>query len=294
MHKIVPSLWFDTEAREAVNFYISLFADSKITWSTVIENTPSGTSEQFGFKLAGLDFVAISAGPLFKLNPAISLTVNCESSEEADALWGKLAEGGFPLMELGQYPFAERFGWIQDRFGLSWQLTYTADAGEITQKIQPSLMFINKQYGRAEEAINFYLDLFKNSETLALTRYPTGHPFEKERTVMFSKQRFEDVQFLLNENSSNHAFDFNEAFSFTIYCDTQEEIDYYWYKLTAVPESEVCGWLKDRFDVSWQIVPRELDEMLLTEDKAAKDRVVATFMKMKKLDIAALRKAFKG
>ena len=197
-------------------------------------------------------------------------------------------------MELGQYPFAERFGWIQDRFGLSWQLTYTADAGEITQKIQPSLMFINKQYGRAEEAINFYLDVFKNSETLALTRYPTGHPFEKERTVMFSKQRFEDVQFLLNENSSNHAFDFNEAFSFTIYCDTQEEIDYYWYKLTAVPESEVCGWLKDRFDVSWQIVPRELDEMLLTEDKAAKDRVVATFMKMKKLDIAALRKAFKG
>lgn len=111
---------------------------------------------------------------------------------------------------------------------------------------------------------------------------------------MFSKQRFEDVQFLLNENSSNHAFDFNEAFSFTIYCDTQEEIDYYWYKLTAVPESEVCGWLKDRFDVSWQIVPRELDEMLLTEDKAAKDRVVATFMKMKKLDIAALRQAFKG
>lgn len=111
---------------------------------------------------------------------------------------------------------------------------------------------------------------------------------------MFSKQRFEDVEFLMNENSFNHAFDFNEAFSFIIYCDTQEEIDYYWDKLTAVPESEVCGWVKDLFGVSWQIVPRELDEMLLSEDTAAKDRVVAAFMKMKKLDIAALRQAFNG
>ena len=294
MHKMVPSLWFDTEAREAVNFYISLFGDSEITWSTVIEDTPSGDSEQFGFKWAGLDFVAISAGPIFKLNPSISLTVNCETGEEADALWEKLLDGGFALMEMGQYPFAERFGWVQDRFGLSWQVTYDSNAEKNAEKILPSLMFINEQYGRAEEAINHYLDVFKNSETLAIMHNPAGHPMEKEGTVMFSKQRFEDIQFLMNENSFNHAFNFNEAFSFMIYCDTQEEIDYYWDKLTAVPESEVCGWVKDQFGVSWQIMPRELDEMLLSEDTVAKDRVVAAFMKMKKMDIATLRQAFKG
>ena len=294
MHKIVPSLWFATEAREAVNFYISLFEDSEITWSTVIEETPSGDSEQFGFKLAGLDFVAISAGPIFKLNPSVSLTVNCETSEEADALWEKLAKGGFSLMEMGQYPFAERFGWVQDRFGLSWQLTYDPNAEKSAQKILPSLLFINKQYGRAEEAINYYLDVFKNSETLAIMHNPANHPMEKEGTVMFSKQRFEDVQFLMNENSFNHAFDFNEAFSFIIYCDTQDEIDYYWNKLSAVPESEECGWLKDPFGISWQIVPRELDEMLLTENMVAKKRVVAAFMKMKKIDITALHQAFNG
>lgn len=294
MHKIVPSLWFDTEAREAVNFYISLFEDSEITWTTVIEETPSGDSEQFGFKLAGLDFVAISAGPIFKLNPSISLTVNCETSEEADALWEKLVADGFALMEMGQYPFAERFGWVQDRFGLSWQLTYDSNTEKSAQKILPSMLFINKQYGRAEEAINYYLDVFKNSETLAIIHNPANHPMEKEGTVMFSKQRFEDVQFLMNENSFNHSFDFNEAFSLIIYCDTQDEIDYYWNKLSAVPESEVCGWLKDRFDVSWQIVPRELDEMLLTENLAAKNRVVAAFLKMKKIDITALHQAFNG
>ncbi|MGP6145781.1 VOC family protein [Jeotgalibaca sp. A122] len=294
MHKIVPSLWYDTEAKEAVNFYVSLFDDSEITWSTVVEDTPSGDSEQFGFKLAGLDFVAISAGPFFKLNPSISLMVFCDTVEEMDALWERLIDGGFALMELDKYPFSERFGWVQDRFGLTWQLMYDTNASEMRQKIYPALMYINEQYGHAEEAINHYLDVFKHSEMLEIYRNPAGLPTEKEGTVMFSKQLYEDVAFVISENSVAHNFNFNEAFSFIVYCDTQEEIDYYWEKLTAVPESEVCGWLKDKFGVSWQIVPRELDEMMLTKDAEAKKRVVAAFLEMKKLDIAALREAFKG
>lgn len=294
MNKIVPSLWFDTEAREAVNFYVSLFENSEINWTTVIENTPSGDSEQFGFKLAGLDFVAISAGPIFKLNPAISLMVFCETIEEMEALWQQLADGGVPLMPLDKYPFSEYYGWVQDRFGLSWQLMYDTNAREMRQKIQPALMYINDQYGRAEEAINHYLDIFHHSELLEIFRNPPNLPTEKEGTVIFSKQHYEDIAFVISENSVPHNFNFNEAFSFIVYCETQEEVDYYWERLSADPEAEACGWVKDKFGVSWQIVPRECAEMLLTKDKEVRARVVAAFLEMKKLDIAALRKAYSG
>lgn len=294
MQKIVPSLWFDTDAKDAVSFYVSLFPGSKINWSTVVENTPSGDSEQLGFQLAGLDFVAISAGPFFKLNPAISLMVYCETVDEIDRLWEKLVAGGIPLMELGKYPFSERYGWVQDRFGVSWQLMYDTNAGEMRQKIYPAMMFINKQYGRAEEAINHYLETFKNSEMLEIYRNPENTLQEGEGTVIFSKQQYEDVIFILNENDYAHAFDFNEAFSFIVYCDTQAEIDYYWERLSAVPEAEICGWLKDEFGVSWQIVPRKMDEMLLSNDIEAKQRVVQAFLKMKKLDIQMLREAYNG
>ncbi len=151
--KIVPHLWYDKEAKEAAEFYVSIFSDSKITNITTLRDTPSGDTDIVSFELAGQPFMAISAGPFFK---------------------------------------------------------------------------------------------------------------------------------------------FNESISFMVYCETQDEIDYYWEKLSAVPESEQCGWLKDKFGLSWQIVPVQMDEMLQngTEDQVA--RVTQAFLPMKKLDIAALKKAYEG
>ena len=148
---IRPHLWFDKEAKEAAEFYVSVFPNSKIIGTAVIENTPSGDCEQVEFELDGNRFMAISAGPLFP---------------------------------------------------------------------------------------------------------------------------------------------FNESISFMIYCENQKEIDYYWDKLSAVPASEQCGWVKDKYGLSWQIVPKVLDEMLYHGTRAQKNRVTQAFLKMKKFDIEKLEKAY--
>ena len=151
--KIVPHLWFDKEAKEAANFYCSVFPDSRITNITTLHDTPSGDCDIVTFRLVGQQFKAISAGPLFK---------------------------------------------------------------------------------------------------------------------------------------------FNESISFMVYCDTQEETDYYWEKLSAVPEAEQCGWLKDRYGLSWQIVPTVMDKMMQDHDPERLTRVTQAVLKMKKFDFAALQRAYDG
>jgi len=151
--KITPHLWFDKEAKEAAMFYTSIFPKSKIKNTSTIHNTPSGSVDIVTFELSGQEFMAISAGPLFK---------------------------------------------------------------------------------------------------------------------------------------------FNEAISFIVNCMTQKEIDYYWEKLSAVPEAEQCGWLKDKYGLSWQIVPTAMGKMLRDKDLKKRVRVTKAFLKMKKLDIAVLKKAYNG
>jgi len=151
--KIVPHLWFDTQAKEAANFYCSVFPDSNITHISTIHNTPSGDCDIVSFTLGGQPFMAISAGPLFK---------------------------------------------------------------------------------------------------------------------------------------------FNESISFMVYCETQEEIDYYWEKLSAIPEAEQCGWLKDKFGLSWQIVPSVMDQMMQDASPERVARVTQAFLKMKKFNISVLQDAYNG
>ena len=290
MQKIVPSLWFDQEALEAARFYTSLFEHSQLNWVTVIKDTPSGDSEQLSFTLEGLEFFAISAGPIFTLNPSVSFSVYCQTIEEVDRLWEALREDGTVLMELGTYPFNERFGWLNDKYGLSWQLMYVTEPTE--QKIYPSLLFVGDQYRKVDEALAFYADVFANTAVGEVYRYGTNEGGEDPEAVMFSSIRLEGTSFLLSESSLEHNFSFNESISFIVYCEDQAEIDYYWEKMSAVPEAEQCGWLKDQFGVSWQITPREMDEMMKSDDEAAKARAVASFLPMKKLDIQAIRDAY--
>src|SRR5690606_36547006 len=113
---------------------------SRIIRTTTIHDTPGGDSDIVSFELAGQPFMAISAGPLFTFTPALSFLVLCQTKEEVDALWNQLNEGGTALMALDAYPFSERYGWTQDRYGLSWQIMYAGDQ-EIKQKITPVMLF---------------------------------------------------------------------------------------------------------------------------------------------------------
>lgn len=300
MQKITPHLWFDQEAREATEFYTSLFPDSKVTNITTLHDTPSGDSDIVSFELAGQSFMAISAGPLFKFNPSVSFFVNFDPSRDPDArsnldrMWERLSEGGSALMPLDKYPFSERFGWVQDKYGLSWQLILTNPEGEERPFIIPSLMFVGDVTGRAEEAINHYLSVFKNSKLGAIAHYGAGQEPDKEGTVMFADFMLEGQWFAAMDSAHEHNFAFNESISFLVDCNSQEEIDYYWKRLSAVPEAEQCGWLKDKFGVSWQISSTALREMLTNGTREQVDRVTQAFLPMKKLEVAELQKAYEG
>lgn len=293
MQKITTHLWFDKEAREAGDFYTSVFPNSRVKNKTVLHNTPSGSVDIVTIDLSGQEFTLLSAGPLFKFTPAISFLVLCETKDEVDALWRELSRDGMVMMELDAYPWSERYGWTADRYGLSWQVMH---AGEhpIKQKITPSLMYTGQQSGRAEEAIQFYTSVFRNSGVGNIMRYEAGEEPEKPGTVKHAGFTLEGQEFTAMDSAQMHGFGFNEAISLMVHCDTQEDIDYYWDKLSADPKAEQCGWLKDKFGVSWQVVPNEMDKMLATGDQAKIARVTEAFLKMKKFDLAKLRAAAEG
>jgi predicted 3-demethylubiquinone-9 3-methyltransferase (glyoxalase superfamily) len=293
MQKITSHLWFDKEAKEAAEFYTSIFKESEIKNTTTLHNTPSGTVDIVTIEIFGQEFTLISAGPLFKFTPAISFLVACKTKEEVDALWRKLSDGGSALMELGEYPFSEKYGWVQDRYGLSWQVMFMGDR-KIKQKITPTLMFVGKQAGKAEEAIHFYASVFHNAKVGDLLRYSKGEEPDKEGTIKYAAFTLEGQDFAAMDSAHGHNFSFNEAISFMVHCNTQEEIDYYWGKISADPKAEQCGWLKDKYGLSWQIVPTAMNEMLKDKDKKKIARVTEAFLKMKKFDIDTLKRAYEG
>ncbi len=159
------------------------------------------------------------------------------------------------------------------------------------QKITPFLWFDNQ----AEEAVNFYKSVFKNSKSGDTTRYDeerakaSGRPKGTVMTVPFKLAGQEFIAL----NGGPH-FKFNEAISFVVDCETQKEVDYYWGKLSADPKAEMCGWLKDKYGLSWQIVPTVLSKLLSDKDAKKSQRVMQAMLQMKKIDIAALKKASKG
>ncbi len=293
MPRITPHLWFDKEAVEAAEFYTTAFPGSKVTNVSRITDTPSGDCDIVSFELLGQPFMAISAGPLFRFTPAVSFLVRCPTREQVDALWSELSRGGDQLMPLDSYPFSERYGWTTDRYGLSWQVMLDS-TGEIDQAIVPTLMFVGDVCGKAEEAAKHYTSVFPGSSIEHIQRYGDEEEPEESGTVRHLYLSLDGYKFAAMDSAREHAFGFNEAISFMVGCETQDEIDYYWDGLSASPEAEQCGWCKDAFGVSWQVVPAALEELLSqgTEEQTA--RVTQAFLQMKKFDIATLQRAYEG
>ena len=235
--------------------------------------------------------MAISAGPYFHLNPSLSLMVNCRSVEEVDRLWNSLMEGGSALMPLGEYPFNSRYGWVQDRYGLSWQLML-AESDSIGQKFMVSLLFAGEHCGKAVEAVDLYTSIFLDSSiTHPAVPYEPGEAQVPEAKLKFIGFQLAGMDFAAMDHGFDSDFTFNEAFSLVIPCKDQAEIDFYWDQLSAVPEAEACGWVKDRFGLSWQIVPEALDQMMAEGSDDEIRQITEAFLKMKKFDLAAIERA---
>jgi len=295
--KITPNLWFEGNAKEAVDFYVSAFPDSKVLHATTYPNSAEEGLADFQMNLAGdiltvefelghHRFVAINAGPEFKFNPSVSFMVNFDPSRDAKAgehlkdLWNRLIAGGEALMPLGRYPFSKQYGWVKDRYGLSWQLILTDPLGEPRPFIIPSLLFSQRNSNLAETAINYYLTVFRDARWGNLTRYREDTGPAKAGSVMFGDFMLENQWFAAMDSGVEQDFTFNEACSFSVSCQNQDEIDSFWEKLSHVPEAEQCGWCKDRFGLSWQIVPENMQELM------DRPNAFAHLMLMKKLIIA--------
>jgi predicted 3-demethylubiquinone-9 3-methyltransferase (glyoxalase superfamily) len=287
---IVPFLWFEHQAEEAVNVYTKAFENSRIARVTRYGEAgpgPKGSVMSVDFELAGQEFYALNGGPQFTFSPAISFFVNCATHAELDGLWNTLANGGAVMMPVDAYPFSERFGWLQDRFGVSWQL----NLGERDEKIAPFLMFIGENHGKAEEAVNFYCSLFDDAHIISLERYGAGEP-EPKGTVKHAVFTLEGREFMAIDNSFKHPFIITSAISFFVKCDTQARINRLWDTLSEGGAPQQCGWIKDKYGVMWQIVPPVLGEMLNDKDPVKSRRVMEAMFKMVKLDIAGLKRAY--
>jgi predicted 3-demethylubiquinone-9 3-methyltransferase (glyoxalase superfamily) len=216
-----------------------------------------------------------------------------ETLQESDRIWNALLEGGKIFMPYQKYDFSEKFGWLEDQYGLTWQISF-GKISDVGQQLAPSLLFVGEQAGSAEAAIQFYTSIFKDSKVDGIMKYPAGGP-EPEANVAHAQFGLSGQKFMVMDSTdAGHKFAFNEAVSIIVNCDTQEEIDFYWNRLTAEGIESNCGWLKDKFGVSWQVDYTGLTQMLKDPDEKKVQRVTKAFLKMKKYDVDKLKAAFQG
>jgi len=297
-HQIVPCLWLDDRAEEAAALYARTFPGARVTPTsrypsagTNPSGRPPGSVLTVELELAGQPFTLLNGGPLFRPTPSLSFFVHVDAPAQADPLFDALAEGGQVLMPLGAYPWSERYGWVQDRFGASWQvIAGRRPPGGST--IAPCLMFAGAVHGRAEEAMRLYTGLFPAGRIADVARYAAGEG--PEGAVKHGRFLLTGQDLVAMDAHGDHGFGFTEGLSLQVMCEDQATLDRHWAALGEGGSHGPCGWLKDRFGLSWQVVPTAIRRWFTEGDAAARDRAFAAMLTMGKLDVAALERAFAG
>lgn len=274
-NEIYPCLWFDGQAKEAATFYSTIFNQSKI-----ISDTPMVVM----FEINGKKMMGLNGGPMFKMNPSISMFIHCTSAEECHRIWNGLSEGATVLMAMDKYPWSEQYGWLQDKFGFTWQIM-KSDKEDI---MMPALLFTGKQMGKGNEALDFYTHTFKNSAIETKNFYPEGSPFEGN--ISYAEFNIDSYPLVAMDGPNEHNYSFNEGVSFVLNCKDQNEIDYFWNTfIKDGGEESMCGWCKDKYGVFWQVIPSNMGALINNPDKGG--RAIQAMLKMRKIDIAALENA---
>ncbi|NCT76625.1 MAG: VOC family protein [Chitinophagaceae bacterium] len=272
---VYPCIWFDGTAKEAAELYCSLFAQSAMKECThMVVN----------FEIGGQHIMGLNAGPMFKPNAAISFYATFEDKEALLKAWNTLLQGGSVLMPLDKYQWSEQYGWLQDKYGVNWQLTY-GKVSAVGQAVVPLFMFCGENQGKAEAAMNYYISLFDNGRIEMAAHYEEGMT-KVDAHVVHARFRINDSLLIAMDSAVAQPFTFSEGISMVVTCDTQEEIDHYWNKLSVNGRESMCGWCRDQFGVWWQVVPSVLGQLMMDRERAP--RVMDAFMKMKKFNIQAL------
>ncbi|MBP6795658.1 MAG: VOC family protein [Saprospiraceae bacterium] len=273
-----PCIWLDEKGKEAADLYLKAFKPSV---------SLSGNAVTTVLEIKGNKFMTLNGGPTFSPNASISFMVSFTDESELESTWNLLIQDGEILIPLAEYPWSPKYGFCQDQYGVSWQLI-KAGFANTGQNVAPSMMFAHDHAGKAEEAIQFYTGIFPHSYIHSINRFKVDEE-DVEGTVKHAMFILSDKVFTAMDSSAPQALAFNEGVSIVIPCKTQEEIDYYWTNLTQGGEEGKCGWLKDKYGVSWQVVPSILGSLLTGRDKGP--GVMNAFLKMKKIDIETLLKA---
>lgn len=273
-NNIYPCLWFDGKANEAATFYCNIFPNS-----TISTNTPTVVI----FHLNGNKFMGLNGGPKFKLNYASSIFVHCSSLDETKRIWNALLEDAKVMMEIKEYPWSEQYGWLEDKYGCSWQIMKSD-----TDKMIPAFLFTADQLGNAKNAIDFYTQTFPNSSITNINYFDENTPFAGK--VTYGEFLINNNALIVQDGPGNHNVHFSEATSLVVNCKTQEDIDYFWNIFTTNGGQESrCGWCKDQFGISWQVLPEQIAS-LMSDDTKGK-RVMQEILKMKKIDLETLLNA---
>jgi len=284
MPTLHPHLWFSNQATAAAKCYVDLFPNSSLGQDQDFSDTPSGDVVVLSPTIMGLPMQFLQADNTFVLNPSASFMVNCHTKEEFHRYWDELVKDGSIMMEAGEYSWSPLYGWLEDRFGVSWQIMLDTES---ESSLTPSLLFTGDATGKAKQALDLYTSVIPNSSLGALSFYP-----DDVEKLQYGEATIAGMRLNVMDSNNEHEFVFNEAFSLVLSVDTQEEIDHFWEVLGENGEYQECGWLKDQFGVSWQVVPKLLEELVTKGTPEQAHAVTQAFLKMKKFDIAGLEAAY--
>ena len=228
----------------------------------------------------------LDGGNMFQSSAANSLYLYCESNDEIERVHKLLSNDGKVKMKLGNYGWSKKYSSITDKYGIDWQLD--VDEVRSIQKIIPSLLFTNDKKERISDAISRYTSIFQDHRKLMAVPYPAESNVIRG-TIMFAQLYLQDQIFQMMSSDFTNDFDFTEGMSYVVECDDQEQIDHYWQELSTGGNEGQCGWLKDEFGISWQIIPAKLGSIM--HSAANPKKIIEALMKMKKLKINELVRA---
>jgi predicted 3-demethylubiquinone-9 3-methyltransferase (glyoxalase superfamily) len=299
MQKIIPSIWCRRNADEMADFYAAALPDTRIaqTEKYPAEGLPdfqrdmAGKTITIDLEIGGYRLNLLNGGDEFAPNPSISFMLDFDPASwdgeadaaraELDRTWALLADDGSVMIPLGEYPYSPWYGWVQDRFGVSWQLMLAGPGGTRRPPVVPNLLFSGPNQNRAGDALATYAEVFGGTRgTTAGYPEPTGPA--TAGAVMFGDVELAGQWFAAMDSGTEQDFTFTEGISLIVQCENQDEIDRFWNVLSQDPAAEQCGWCRDAFGVSWQVVPKNIGE-LLKEPGA-----FPAMLQMKKIVIADL------
>lgn len=285
-NKFAPCLWVDNQVEEMTVLYTKVFENGKPLKTLYFLEDAHGKIGDIltqSVQLANQEFILLNGGPEFKATPSISYMVTCTSETQLQVLWQELSEGGKLLMNLAIYPGVGQFGWLEDRFGISWQ--FSLDQSSSSQKITPCFMFSGEQYGNASRAVAEWIEVFQSGEILE-------HYSNEDSTTKLAKFTLHQQEFMAMDSAVDHDFTFSLANSFYVYCENQKEIDRLWTAITSKGTEMPCGWMGDRFGVAWQTVTRDMDTMLDRKNLTKALAVTQAVYGMMKIDSEELRRIY--